>query len=45
MVVTPETWYRCFWIVMGLVWGVLFLVAARIWLINPLLRAIERGHH
>ena len=38
--VTPELWYRWFWVVYGVVWLVAFLVAARVWLVNPLLRAL-----
>lgn len=36
-IVTPETWYRLFWILMG----VAALVAARLFLVNPILRALE----
>ena len=36
-VVAPETWYRLFWVL----WTVAALVAARMVLVNPIIRAWE----
>lgn len=37
--VAPETWYRLYW----LVWAIAVLVVARLWLVNPLIRAITES--
>jgi hypothetical protein len=37
MIVTPERWYQCFWIL----YAIVALIAARMFLVNPLIRAIE----
>lgn len=37
-VVAPETWYRAWW----LLWTLAALVATRLWLVNPIVRAQER---
>ena len=42
IVVGPETWYVIFWLAWPIVVGALCIVAARIWLVNPILRALNK---
>lgn len=37
-VVTPEQWYRIWW----LTWTIAALVAARLWIVQPIIRAQDR---